>query len=320
MRRALITGITGQDGGYLAQLLVQKGYEVFGTSRGDLDENQLSRLRYLGIDTGVTILRMAPSQAESVLDVVARTRPDEIYHLAAQSSVGVSFEHPSETLDSILRSTLHLLEAIKQENREARLFCPASSECFGDTQGEPCSERTAFRPRSPYAIAKTAAHELVASYRGAYGIFGCSGFAFNHESPLRPKRFVTQKIVDAAARIAAEKKGRLSLGTIDISRDWGWAPEYVVAMWEMLQTSIPRDYVIATGRAVSLRYFVEKAFEYFHLPWEEWVQIADSLSRPWEISLSVGDPSLIYQDLGWKATVPVEEIIARMCSARENSH
>ena len=258
-RTALICGISGQDGTYLAQLLLEKGYRVIGTSR-DAQVTTFGNLIKLGIRDRVEVASMALSDFRSVLQVLARFQPDEVYNLAGQSSVGLSFEQPVETLESISVGTLNLLEGIRFLNRDIRLYNAGSSECFGDTGDTPANEQTPFRPRSPYAVAKAAAFWQVANYREAYGLFACSGILFNHESPLRPERFVTQKIVRAACRIAAGSKERLTLGRLDIQRDWGWAPEYVEAMWKMLQQPQPEDFVIATGETHALQDFVAEAF------------------------------------------------------------
>ena len=269
-RRALICGVAGQDGAYLARLLLGKGYEVIGSSR----------------DATV-----------------------------ANRSVGLSFEQPVEAIESIALGTLNLLEAIRFVDRPVRFYNAGSSECFGDTGTAPASEATAFRPRSPYAVAKACAHNLVANYREAYRMHACTGILFNHESPLRPERFVTQKIVRAASRIAAGADEKLTLGNLDIHRDWGWAPEYVDAMWRMLQQDEPADLVIATGRSVSLEYFVSVAFGFFKLDWRQHVQQDRSLLRPSDIKYGAADPALAQQRLGWKATLDVDGVVAQMCRA-----
>ena len=297
-RRALVCGIGGQDGAYLAALLLSKGYEVVGTSR---DANALNRegLKALGIDERVKVLSMMPSDFRTVLRTITRSEPDEIYNLAGQTSVGMSFEQPVEAIESISIGTLNLLEAMRFVGRPIRFYNAGSSECFGDTGAAVANEATPFRPRSPYAVAKVCAQNLVTNYRDAYSLFACTGILFNHESPLRPTHFVTQKIVKAAARIAAGAPERLCLGNIDIHRDWGWAPEYVEAMWLMLQQDVPDDFVIATGRTVSLAYFVQQAFAHFGLDWQAHVQIDKSLLRPSDIREGKGDPSKARAQLGW---------------------
>jgi GDPmannose 4,6-dehydratase len=246
VKTVLIFGISGQDGAYLARLLLSKGYHVHGTAR-DAQMSSFGNLRLLGIKEQITFHSMALNDFRSVLQVLAKVRPDEIYNLAGQSSVGLSFDQPVETLESISVGTLNLLEAIRFIGSPMKLYSAGSSECFGNTGGEPADEETPFRPRSPYAVAKATAFWEVANYREAYNLFACTGILFNHESTLRPERFVTQKIVKSACRIAAGSKEKLHLGNISISRDWGWAPEYVEAMWQILQQQKPDDFVIATG-------------------------------------------------------------------------
>jgi GDPmannose 4,6-dehydratase len=311
-RKALVCGVGGQDGAYLAEFLLSKGYEVIGTSR---DANMVNRdgLRRLGIDARVRIVSMASNDFRSVLQTIARSGADEVYNLAGQTSVGLSFEQPVEAIESIALGTLNLLEAIRFEGRPIRLYNAGSSECFGDTGTTPANEDTPFRPRSPYAVAKVCAHNLVANYRDAYRIYGCTGILFNHESPLRPGRFVTQKIVQAAARIAAGSTETLQLGNLAIYRDWGWAPEYVQAMWLMLQQDDPTDFVIATGRTVSLSYFVEKTFAHFDRDWHDHVQTDDTLLRPSDIAYGAGDPALAAKVLGWNASSDVDGVITAMC-------
>ncbi|MEB3337226.1 MAG: GDP-mannose 4,6-dehydratase, partial [Leptolyngbyaceae bacterium] len=246
MKKALICGVSGQDGAYLADLLLKKGYVVCGTSR-DAQMSSFQNLARLGIRDQVKLESVALNDFRSVLQVLAKIQPDEVYNLAGQSSVGLSFEQPVETLESLATGTLNLLEAIRFIGAPIKFYSAGSSECFGDTGNTAADENTPFRPRSPYAVAKAAAFWEVANYREAYNLFACSGILFNHESPLRPERFVTQKIVATACRIAQGSSEQLHLGNIAIERDWGWAPEYVEAMYLMLQQPEPDDYVIATG-------------------------------------------------------------------------
>jgi GDPmannose 4,6-dehydratase len=309
----MICGISGQDGAYLAQFLLQQGYEVFGTSR-DAQMTRFGNLRALGIREQVETLSMAPIDFRSVLQAVSRVEPDEIYNLAGQSSVGLSFEQPVETLESISVGSLNLLESIRFLGRDTRLYNAGSSECFGNAADAPCDEDTPFRPRSPYAVAKAAAHWQVANYREAYGLFACSGVLFNHESPLRPERFVTRKVVSAAARIAAGSDEWLTMGDLDIERDWGWAPEYVVAMWKMLQQEQPADYVIATGRTYSLKQFVEQAFAHFGLDWRDHVLSNHELFRPSELRRGEANPGRAESQLGWKASYAMPDVVRMMCA------
>ena len=250
-----------------------------------------ANLDRLGIREEVQTASAAINDFRSVLTVMQRYRPDEIYNLAGQTSVGLSFEQPVETMESIAEGTLNVLEAIRFVDRPIRFYNAGSGECFGDTGDTPADEQTAFWPRSPYAVAKSSAHWLVRNYRESHGLHGCTGILFNHESPLRPERFVTQKIVRAAARIGAGSKEKLQLGNMAIKRDWGWAPEYVEAMWLIMQQEQPDDFVIATGRSESLEYFVARAFAHFGLDWHDHVTIEKSLFRPSDIAISSGNPA-----------------------------
>jgi GDPmannose 4,6-dehydratase len=310
--RALIVGITGQDGAYLAQHLLSSGNGVVGTTR-DAASSDRSRLRALAIDDKVKIVSMLPQDYRSTLRVIADVKPQQIYFLAGQTSVGLSFDQPVEAIESIATGVLNILEAIRFLDPSIRLFNAGSSECFGDTKGAAATEETPFRPLSPYAVAKSTAHNLVANYRIAYNLFACTGVLFNHESPLRPTRFVTQKIIHGARDIAAGRLDKLSLGNLDVSRDWGWAPDYVHAMTKMLHADAPNDYIIATGRTVSLSYFVERAFELFGLDWRAHVMTDASLKRPSDIAFGAGDPSTIAKDLGWRAARDVDGVIEEMC-------
>lgn len=314
MKRALICGVSGQDGSLLAKLLLSKGYAVFGTSR-DAQISSFGNLARLDIRDEVTPLSMAVNDFRSVLQVVSSIRPDEIYNLAGQSSVGLSFEQPIETMESIGLGTLNLLEAMRFSNTSAKLYTAGSSECFGASLGTPCSETTPFRPRSPYAVAKSAAYWNTANYREAYDLFACTGILFNHESPLRHERFVTRKIIASAVRIAKGSHERLKLGNLDISRDWGWAPEYVEAMWRMLQHESPEDFVIATGITSTLREFVETAFSQVDLDWRNHVEIDGTLFRPTDLAGNAADPSKASQILGWTAEIHMHEVVKRMVEA-----
>lgn len=313
-KTALITGIGGQDGAYLAQLLLNKGYAVFGTSR-DAGVSGFGSLARLGIIGQVTLLSMAPHDFKSTLTVISKVQPDEIYHLAGQTSVGLSFEQPSETIESITIGTLNILEALRFLKLPAKFYHASSSECFGDTGGVPADEHTSFNPVSPYAVAKSSAHWLVRNYREAHNMFAANGILFNHESELRPERFVTQKVVRAAYRIAQGSTEKLTLGALCISRDWGWAPEYVEAMWLMLQAEQADDFVIATGQANSLKDFVAQTFACFGLDWSQHVEHDDQLMRPNEIAWSQGNPEKAKQLLGWQATKHMNDVIKILCSS-----
>jgi GDPmannose 4,6-dehydratase len=317
-KTALVLGIGGQDAAYLSRLLLGKGYRVVGTSRDATLANRAG-LRALKIESQVTIVSMAPTDFRSVLQTVRRHVPDEIYHLAGQTSVSLSFDQPVETIESIAIGTLNVLEAIRFVERPIRLYHAGSSECFGDTGEFPATEATPFRPRSPYAVAKACAHNLVANYREAYGMHACTGILFNHESPLRPERFVTQKIVRGAARIAAGDTAALRLGNLDIHRDWGWAPEYVQAMWQMVQQDSPEDLVIATGRTVSLGYFVERAFAAFGLDWKQHVTSDNTLLRPSDIRHGAASPARALYKLGWRSETDVDGVIDALCASVKSS-
>lgn len=307
MKRALICGISGQDGSYLARLLLEKGYEVHGTAR-DAQMASFSNLRLLGIADRITFHSMALNDFRSVLQVLVKVKPDEIYNLAGQSSVGLSFDQPVETLESISVGTLNLLEAIRFTGQQIKFYNAGSSECFGNTDGQPADESTPFRPRSPYAVAKATAFWEVANYREAYNLFACTGILFNHESPLRPERFVTQKIVKAAKRIAAGSIEKLHLGNISISRDWGWAPEYVEAMWLMIQQKQAEDFVIATGETNSLQDFVAAVFSSVGLDWHAHVISDPTLLRPSEIMVNCGNAAKASLLLGWQARCRMREV------------
>lgn len=311
---AMICGISGQDGSYLAKLLLDKGYHVHGTAR-DAQVATFHNLQLLGIKDRLTFHSMAPNDFRSVLQVLAKVLPDEIYNLAGQSSVGLSFDQPVETLESISVGTLNLLEAMRFIGNPMKLYNAGSSECFGNTGGEPADEETPFRPRSPYAVAKATAFWEVANYREAYNLFACTGILFNHESPLRPERFVTQKIVKTACRIAAGTGEKLHLGNISIARDWGFAPEYVEAMWLMLQQGQADDYVIATGETNSLESFVAEVFQSVGLNWRQHVITDSSLLRPSEIMISRGNPRKAAQVLGWQAEKRMRDVAEQMVAA-----
>jgi GDPmannose 4,6-dehydratase len=310
-KRALICGVSGQDGSYLAKSLLSKGYHVIGSSR-DAQIASFANLDRLGIRGRIELVSMILTDFRSTLQTLAKAEPDEIYNLAGQSSVGLSFEQPVETMESIGIGVLNLLEAIRFLKTPIKLYNASSSECFGDTGGNAADEHTSFRPQSPYAVAKAAAHWIVANYRGAYGIFACNGILFNHESPLRPKRFVTKKIVSSACAIKNGSKVMLSLGNIDICRDWGAAPEYVDAMWRMMQLDQPTDLVIASGVTHSLREFVETAFEAVDLDWREYVQIDESLRRPSDIVFSAGNAQKALDLIGWRANCGMRELVRIM--------
>lgn len=317
-KKALISGISGQDGAYLAKLLLDKGYQVFGTAR-DAQMASFHNLERLGIRQQVTLFSMALNDFRSVLQTLSKVEPEEIYNLAGQSSVGLSFEQPVETLESISIGTLNLLEVIRFLQKPIRLYSAGSSECFGDTGGVPADETTPFHPRSPYAVAKATAHWEVANYREAYNLFACTGILFNHESPMRPERFVTRKIIASACRIASGSGEKLQLGNISIARDWGYAPEYVDAMWRMLQQNCPNDYVIATGETNSLEEFVSEVFAQLGLDWQQHVSTDPSLIRPSEIMVSRANSAKALNELSWKARTYMRDVIRIMITAEQEN-
>jgi GDPmannose 4,6-dehydratase len=313
-RVALIIGATGQVGAYLARFLLKRDYVVHGTSR-DAAVARLEGLSALGIREQVQLHSLSLLDVHSITTVIERVRPNEIYNLSGQSSVALSFSQPIDTFEGIWLGTLNMLDALRRMRSNIRFFNAGSSECFGDTLTSPANEQTAFNPRSPYGIAKGAAVWLVKNYREGYDLFASSGLLFNHESPLRPARFVTRKITSTAARIARGSGERLVLGDLSIQRDWGWAPEYVDAMWRMLQCDSPQDLVIASGTAHTLEEFAALAFAQVGLNWRSHVDYDASLKRPTDISCSIGDASKARDILGWSAKIGFEEIISRMVRA-----
>jgi GDPmannose 4,6-dehydratase len=311
---ALILGASGQDGAYLADLLVRRGLTVHGTSR-DKEVSSYTGLRRLGIYDRVTHHSAVLGDFRSVVTVMNNVRPELIFNLAAQSSVGLSFEQPVETIDSIMHGTINVMEAMRFLGLDAKFYNAGSSECFGNTGTHPADETTAFSPRSPYAVGKAASFWAVANYREAYGLWVCSGLLFNHESPLRPGRYVTQKIVRSAVEIAAGRCDTVELGTLNIARDWGWAPEYVDAMARMLDLDTPEDFVIATGETRTLKDFVAAAFARVGLNWCDHVVENSALHRPIDIMYSSGDPSKAARILGWKAEKKMADVVNLLVDA-----
>ncbi|PSO51926.1 MAG: GDP-mannose 4,6-dehydratase [Cyanobacteria bacterium QH_8_48_120] len=322
-KRALITGITGQDGSYLSELLLEKGYEVhglvrrtstFNTDRIDHvyvdphEEEARFFLHYGDLTDGTTLRRL--------LEAI---QPIEIYNLGAQSHVRVSFDTPEYTVDTVAMGTLRLLEAIRDYQHrtgiEVRFYQAGSSEMFGKVQEVPQKETTPFYPRSPYACGKVYAYWQTMNYRESYDLFACNGILFNHESPRRGETFVTRKITRAIARIVAGKQQGLYLGNLDAKRDWGYAKDYVRAMWLMLQQEQPDDYVVATGETYSVREFLEVAFKYVNLDWQDYVKFDPRYLRPAEVDLLIGDSTRTQQKLGWKPSVSFEELVALMVEA-----
>jgi GDPmannose 4,6-dehydratase len=308
-RRALITGITGQDGSYLAELLLEKGYQVFGLVRRSSTE-KLERIAHL--TERVELLRGDLLDPSSLIAAVRVAQPHEVYNLAAQSFVPTSWQEPVLTAEFTGLGVTRLLEGVRAHAPQARFYQASSSEIFGATPHSPQREDTPFWPRSPYGVAKLYAHWITVNYRESYGMFTCCGLLFNHESPRRGTEFVTRKISQAAARIKLGQARELVLGNLDARRDWGFAGDYVRAMWAMLQQERPRDYVIATGESHSVREFCELAFGTLELDWRDWVRVDPRLARPAEIECLVGDASRAHAELGWRPTVPFSELVRSM--------
>jgi GDPmannose 4,6-dehydratase len=318
-KKALITGITGQDGSYLAELLLEKGYEVHGIIRRASTFNT-SRIDALYRDPHVNDVRLFLhygdiADSTNLIKLLYRVKPDEIYHLAAQSHVRVSFDIPEYTGDVTALGTVRILEAIRETQIPARFYQASSSEMYGDVAEIPQTESTPFRPRSPYAAAKLYAYWVTVNYRQAHNVFACNGILFNHESPRRGETFVTRKITRAVAAIKAGKQDALHLGNLDARRDWGYAPDYVRAMWLMLQQPTPDDYVIATGEAHSVREFLEAAFSHAGLDWQQYVRIDPRYYRPTEVDLLLGDATKARRLLGWSPSVSFKELVALMVDA-----
>ena len=313
-KSALIMGISGQDGAYLARYLLTKGYIVYGGSR-NLNLSQLPNLISLGIEDKVKIERVVESDFQSIVELITKVEPDEIYNLSGQSSVGLSFQYPLETFESISVATLHLLEAIRVINKDIKFFNAGSGDCFGDTPDVAADENSRFNPTSPYAVAKAAAFWQVNNYRESYGLHACTGILYNHESALRTERFVTKKIVVAACNIALGRQEKLLLGNLKIQRDWGWAPEYVEAIWLTLQQEQADDFVIATGSTYSLEQFVVEAFTAVNLDWKEYVVSDETMLRPTDILVAKANPTKAKEILGWTSCSTMPDVVGHMIHA-----
>lgn len=312
-RRALITGITGQDGSYLAELLLEKGYDVHGIVRRVAvqdPEIRMERINHLIDD--ITLHPASLESYPSIFKVVANVEPDECYHLAAQSFVTISFEDEFSTINTNLNGAHFVLSAIKERAPDCNVYFAGSSEMFGNAEHSPQNERTPLRPRSAYGISKVAGHHLAINYREAFGIHVSSGILFNHESPRRGIEFVTRKITDGVAKIKLKKADKLILGNLDSRRDWGYAADYVEAMWLMLQQDEPGDYVIATGETWSIRQFLESAFGYVDLDWQEYVVVDEKFFRPSDIHQLVGDSSKARETLGWEPKITCQQLVEMM--------
>jgi GDPmannose 4,6-dehydratase len=322
-KRVLLTGITGQDGSYLAELMLEKGYEVHGIVRRASTFNT-DRINHLyhdphDPDTQLFLHYGDLTDGSTLRRIIEQVQPNEIYNLGAQSHVRVSFDSPEYTVDATGLGTLRLLEAIRdyqqRTGQEIRFYQAGSSEMYGKVLEIPQRETTPFYPRSPYACAKVYAHWQTVNYRESYGLFACNGILFNHESPRRGETFVTRKITRAVARIAAEQQEKLYLGNLDAQRDWGYAKDYVQAMWLMLQQDQPDDYVVATGQTHSVLEFLEIAFRQVNLKWQDYVVFDERYLRPTEVDLLVGDPMKVRQQLGWEPSVTFEQLVEMMVEA-----
>ena len=313
-RRALITGVTGQDGAYLARLLLGKGYEVFGTFRRSSSPN-FWRLHALGSGTDVQLVPIDLSDTSSLVEAIRIAKPDELYNLAAQSFVGTSFETPLSTAEVSGLSTTRLLEMVRHLKPDTRFYQASTSEMYGSNSAVPQSETSEMSPMSPYAAAKLYAHNITRMYRDAYGLHASAGILFNHESPLRGLEFVTRKISNAVAKIKVGVEESLHLGNLEARRDWGYAPEYVEAMWLMLQQDEPADYVIATGESHSVREFCEAAFGFVDLDWERHVRHDERFTRPLDVPLLMGDASRARESLGWQHATSFQMLVELMVDA-----
>lgn len=312
MPRALITGITGQDGSYLAEFLLGKGYEVFGVVRRASTEN-FARIEHLR--NQVTLLQADLLDQLSLITALEQARPEEVYNLAAQSFVPTSWQQPVLTAEFDAVGVTRMLEAIRLVNSRIRFYQASSSEMFGQVREVPQRETTPFHPRSPYGVAKAYGHFITVNYRESYDLFACSGILFNHESPRRGKEFVTRKITEGVARIKAGLANELFLGNLDAQRDWGFAGDYVRAMWMMLQHDEPRDYVIATGETYTVAHFADLAFQHVGLNWQDHVREDPKLRRPAEVDHLVGDASTAFRVLGWKPEVSLRQLVGMMVDA-----
>jgi GDPmannose 4,6-dehydratase len=313
LKTAVIFGVTGQDGGLLASHLLALGYKVIGTTR-QLSGYGSWRLDALGISQHIKLLTIDPLSLHAVVQLLEACKPNEVYYLASQSSVSESFSQPLVTIESSLIGVKNVLDACLQLNLSTKIYNAGSSESFGDLGVQTIDESTPFSPVSPYGLGKAKACDLVKRYRADYGLFACNGLMFNHESSLRDERFVSMKIAKAVNLISFGRQKELVLGDLDVIRDWGWAPEYVIAMHGILQLDIPLDFVIATGKSHSLREFVSSAFSVRGLDWSRYVRSDLALSRPAEIKANFADPTLANRVFGWKATVMMREVASRLVS------
>jgi GDPmannose 4,6-dehydratase len=312
-KRALITGITGQDGAYLAKLLISKGYDVFGGYRRSSTPN-FWRLHYMGVKDDITLIPIDLTDQTSIFTAVRKSEPDEIYNLAAQSFVGVSFDEATATAEVSGIGVLRMLDSIRLTNPAIRFYQASTSEMYGSTPG-PQNEESVFAPQSPYAAAKLYAHWITTNYRDGYGMFASSGILFNHESPIRGIEFVTKKITDAVARIKLGHDTALHLGNLDAERDWGFAGDYVEAMWKILQHDKADTFVIATGHTHSVREFCDVAFSHVGLNYQDYVKVDEKFKRPLEVPHLLGDATKAKEQLGWEPKVTFKDLVAMMIDA-----
>jgi GDPmannose 4,6-dehydratase len=330
-KTALITGVTGQDGAYLSRLLMEKGYRVFGTERGENPVGR-TRLQWLGIADAVTVLKLELTDGGQIQRLLERTQPDEIYNLAAQSFVHSSFEQPIYSGEVTGLAVARILEALRNSHAPTRFYQASTSELYGNAASSPQDEETAFRPRSPYAIAKLYGHHITVNYREAFGLHACCGILFNHESPLRPSQFISRKVTLALARMALGEDHVLAVGNLEAARDWGFAGDYVEGMWRMVQEEEPEDYVLATGEAHTVRQLIETAAAAVDIAidWQGegqategrdrrtgrlMVRIDPAFYRPTDINLTVGNPAKAARRLGWQARLGFEALIGMMIEA-----
>ena len=314
MKTALIIGAGGQDGAYLAKFLLDKNYNVICSARG-LSSQYFLNLIKLNIFNNVTRISIAINDFRSVLTAIEKFSPDEIYNLAGQSSVSLSYEQPVEAIESIVIGTLNILESIRFSKLNTKFYNAGSGDCFGNTDNLIIDEQSRFKPTSPYAVAKACAYDLVNNYREAYNIFACTGILFNHESPLRPDHFVTKKITNSAAQIYLNQIDRLKIGNLNISRDWGWAPDYVEAMWMMVNLDKAENFIISTGITTTLKEFLNKSFNHFGLNWENFVDLDASLLRPTDIQSNGATPLKAKHILDWSPKHYYYDVVNLMCES-----
>ena len=318
MKKTLITGITGQDGAYLSKLLLDKGYKVTGIAR-DTPDTRTTNLRYLGIDKDVELVKANLLDLSNILNLVKEHQPDEMYNLAAQSSVGLSFEQPIETLEFNIISTANMLEAIRNASPETRFYNASSSEMYGKIKPEhlPVTEETVLHPVSPYSISKASAHWITVNYREAYNLYAVCGILFNHESALRGDNFVTKKILEGAVKIRKGIQEDITLGNLGISRDWGYAPEYIKAMWSMLQQDKGDDFIICSGQANTLEDFMRKVCEKTGINYEEKIKFSKKFHRPVDLEIIYGDNSKAKKELNWDYNISFDELITKLVEDEE---